>query len=136
MPYTPDPGTAPTHQEEHHHYLALRKVRHTILRLIGDHYSLPRGTHGSWQGCDLDLTDVTIDCNINFNGAVFSDSRVSFTGATFTDGIVFFNEATFTGSRVSFDRATGPVPRGLLAALGTPVPPSVTLPAAWLPSNP
>src|SRR6478735_6137036 len=38
LPFTPDPGDDPAHQEEHHRYLALRKVRHTILRLIGDHY--------------------------------------------------------------------------------------------------
>ncbi|MEU5320272.1 hypothetical protein AB0G67_26510 [Streptomyces sp. NPDC021056] len=40
----PDPGSDATHQEEHHHYLALREVRHTILRLIGDHYWRPQGT--------------------------------------------------------------------------------------------
>ncbi|WP_437054930.1 hypothetical protein [Streptomyces sp. enrichment culture] len=39
--YSPDPGEGPAHLEEHHHYLALREVRHTILRLIGDHYRRP-----------------------------------------------------------------------------------------------
>ncbi|MFJ7416896.1 hypothetical protein ACIQWZ_39820 [Streptomyces sp. NPDC098077] len=58
LPFTPDPGTDPADQEEHHRYLAFRKVRHTILRLIGDHYRRPKGTHRSWQGCDLDLTGV------------------------------------------------------------------------------
>ncbi|MEV5452263.1 hypothetical protein [Streptomyces sp. NPDC052535] len=43
LPFTPDPGDDPAHQEEHHRYLALRKVRHTILRLIGDHYRRPKG---------------------------------------------------------------------------------------------
>ncbi|MFE1076046.1 hypothetical protein ACFW5W_33155 [Streptomyces sp. NPDC058783] len=42
LPFTPDPGDDPAHQEEHHRYLALRKVRHTILRLIGDHYRRPK----------------------------------------------------------------------------------------------
>ncbi|MFE0738692.1 hypothetical protein [Streptomyces sp. NPDC058855] len=69
LPYTPDPGDDPAHQEEHHRYLALRKVRHTILRLIGDHYRRPKGTHRSWQGCDLHLTGVTIDGRLNFDGA-------------------------------------------------------------------
>ncbi|MFJ6452694.1 hypothetical protein ACIQNV_39585 [Streptomyces hydrogenans] len=47
LPFTSDPGSDPAHQEEHHRYLALRKVRHTILRLIADHYRRPRGTHRS-----------------------------------------------------------------------------------------
>ncbi|MFJ1550720.1 pentapeptide repeat-containing protein [Streptomyces sp. NPDC088246] len=105
LPFTPDPGDDPTHQEEHHQYLAFRKVRHTILRLIGDHYRRPRGTHRSWQGCDLDLTGVTIDSNLDLRGATFSGGTVSFGGATFSDGMVSFNEATFSGGEVSFHRA-------------------------------
>ncbi|GAB3950723.1 pentapeptide repeat-containing protein [Streptomyces sparsus] len=106
LPYTPDPGNDPAHREEHHHYLALRKVRHTILRLIGDHYRRPQGTHRSWQGCDLDLTDVTIDGSLSFAGATFSDGTVSFTGATFTGSTVDFRGAVFSGSAVSLSRAT------------------------------
>ena len=106
LPFTPDPGDDPAHQEEHHRYLALRKVRHTILRLIGDHYRRPRGTHRSWQGCDLDLSGVTIDCDLNFIGAMFSSGTVSFDGATFSDGVVHFGEATFSGGSVSFQEAT------------------------------
>ncbi|MFI8483788.1 hypothetical protein [Streptomyces rubrogriseus] len=44
-PFTPAPGNDPAHQREHHRYLALRKVRHTILRLIGEHCRRPRGAH-------------------------------------------------------------------------------------------
>ncbi|MGA5007998.1 hypothetical protein ACPCDX_23770 [Streptomyces koyangensis] len=33
----------PASEEEHHRYLALRTVRHTILRLIGELYRLPQG---------------------------------------------------------------------------------------------
>ncbi|MFJ3026003.1 pentapeptide repeat-containing protein [Streptomyces tendae] len=103
LPFTPDPGDDPAYQEEHRRYLALRKVRHTILRLIGDHYRRPRGAHRSWQGCDLDLTNVTIDGNMNFEGAVFSSaSRVSFNGAVFCDGEVSFNRTVFSGGNVSF----------------------------------
>ncbi|MFD7961185.1 pentapeptide repeat-containing protein [Streptomyces zaomyceticus] len=105
LPYTPDPGDDPAHLEEHHRYLALREVRHTILRLIGDHYRLPAGTHHSWQGCDLDLTGITIDGPIDFSRAVFSNSKVSFRSAVFSRGIVSFKGATFFGSRVSFDGA-------------------------------
>ncbi|WP_331725359.1 pentapeptide repeat-containing protein [Streptomyces zaomyceticus] len=106
LPHTPDPGTAEL--ENHHLYLALREVRHTILRLIGDHYRRPEGTHHSWQGCDLDLTGVTIDGHVSFDGATFSDdARVSFDGATFSAGMVTFDGATFSGNaRVSFTKAT------------------------------
>ncbi|WP_406363752.1 pentapeptide repeat-containing protein (plasmid) [Streptomyces sp. NBC_00715] len=119
LPFTPDPGDDPAHQEEHHRYLAFRKVRHTILRLIGDHYRRPQGTHRSWQGCNLDLTGVTIDGRVDFDGATFADDGrvdfdgatfadggwVSFTGATFSDdGWVSFRGATFSGGEVSFNR--------------------------------
>ncbi|MFE7371362.1 pentapeptide repeat-containing protein [Streptomyces anulatus] len=106
LPFTPDPGTDPAHQEEHHRYLAFRKVRHTILRLIGDHYRRPKGTHRSWQGCDLDLTGVTIDGNMDFDGAEFSDGTVSFNGAKLSDGTVSFNGAKLSDGTVSFNGAT------------------------------
>ncbi|WP_457511967.1 pentapeptide repeat-containing protein [Streptomyces sp. TE33382] len=105
LPFTPDPGDDPADQEEHHRYLALRKVRHTILRLIGDHYRPPRGTHRSWQGCDLDLTDVTIDGDMNFHGAEFTGSNVSFRGAEFSGGDVSFHDAEFSGGDVDFSNA-------------------------------
>ncbi|MFE6912215.1 pentapeptide repeat-containing protein [Streptomyces erythrochromogenes] len=106
LPFTPDPGSHPDQQEEHHRYLAFRKVRHTILRLIGDHYRRPRGTHRSWQGCDLDLTGVTIDCNIDFSGTVFSGGTVNFSDATFSSGIVNFQRAVCTGGTVYFGGTT------------------------------
>ncbi|MFF8083111.1 pentapeptide repeat-containing protein [Streptomyces griseus] len=106
LPFTPDPGTDPAHQEEHHRYLAFRKVRHTILRLIGDHYRRPKGTHRSWQGCDLDLTGVTIDGDMDFRGATFCGGTVSFSGATFSGSIVSFDDARFSGGTVSFSGAT------------------------------
>ncbi|CAM5625292.1 hypothetical protein SBADM41S_01545 [Streptomyces badius] len=105
LPFTPDPGTDPAHQEEHHRYLAFRKVRHTILRLIGDHYRRPKGTHRSWQGCDLDLTGVTIDGDMDFGGATFSDGITYFAGALFSGGSTSFARALFSGGTVSFDGA-------------------------------
>ncbi|MGW3084202.1 pentapeptide repeat-containing protein [Streptomyces sp. NPDC001110] len=142
--YSPDPGEGPAHLEEHHHYLALREVRHTILRLIGDHYRRPKGTHRSWQGCDLDLTGVTIDGVMDFRGATFSGGDVNFRDAEFSGGDVNLDYATFSGSRVNFGNATfsgsavyfndstNPAPQGLLAAVGTPPSAGVTLPSAWL----
>ncbi|MFD5935688.1 pentapeptide repeat-containing protein [Streptomyces sp. NPDC060333] len=101
LPFTPDPGDDPGHREEHHRFLALRKVRHTILRLIGDHYRRPNGAHRSWQGCDLDLTGVIIDCDMDFSQAVFS-GRVSFRDAAFFGGEVSFDGAVFAGGSVIF----------------------------------
>ncbi|MER5967511.1 pentapeptide repeat-containing protein [Streptomyces sp. NPDC002057] len=105
LPFTPDPGDDPAHQEGHRRYLALRKVRHTILRLIGDHYRRPQGTRRSWQGCDLDLTGVTIDGPIDFSGATFSSGTVTFKGAVFSDGSVAFRGATFSSGTVNFSDA-------------------------------
>ncbi|WTG04763.1 pentapeptide repeat-containing protein [Streptomyces sp. NBC_00012] len=105
LPFTPDPGDDPAHQEERHGYLAFRKVRHTILRLIGDHYRIPKGTHRSWQGCDLDLTGVTIDGDMDFYQAEFSGGRVSFAGAVFSGGRVSFDWAVFSDDSVIFDSA-------------------------------
>nr|WP_069625970.1 pentapeptide repeat-containing protein [Streptomyces niveus] len=105
LPFTPDPGNDPAHQEEHHRYLALRKVRHTILRLIGDHYRRPKGTHRSWQGCDLDLTGVNIDGNMDFSNAAFSGGKVDFRSAVFSGGKVDFHGATFSGGTVHFGLA-------------------------------
>lgn len=233
LPFHPDPGDDPAHQEEHHRYLAFRKVRHTILRLIGDHYRRPKATHRSWQGCDLDLTGVTIDGDMNLTGAVFSSGYVSFNGAEFRGGQVSFNHAefpggaelsggewsvcgatvdfegavfsggavsfgnavfsggtvsfgnaefcsspvyfgraifsrssvsfygatfsggevyfggaefaghtasfgaaVFSGAQVSFYQAQGPAPEGLVAAVGTPPPATITLPPAWIPPGP
>ncbi|MEU0853499.1 pentapeptide repeat-containing protein [Streptomyces flaveolus] len=130
LPFTPDPGNDTTHQEEHHRYLALRKVRHTILRLIGDHYRRPRGTRRSWQGCDLDLTGVIIDGHLNFRGASFSSGRVSFDRAVFSGdqalfdravfsgGLVSFRDAVFSSGRVSFDSAVFSQGRGPIAIAG------------------
>ncbi|MEW9514842.1 hypothetical protein [Streptomyces bacillaris] len=135
-------------------------MRHTILRLIGDHYRRPKGTHRSWQGCDLDLTGVTIDGDMDLGGATFADGLTSFAGAlfsggstsfaralfsggdthfdsaTFSGGTVYFGSTTFSGGGMYFDGATGPAPQGLLAAVGTPPPSGVRLPSAWLPSAP
>ncbi len=101
-------------------YRALREVRHTILRLIGDHYRISQATHRSWQGCNLDLTGVTIDTDMDFSGAVFSGSLVTFT------------HAVFSGGTVGFSGTVGPAPLGLIEAVGNPVPAEVHLPSDWL----
>ncbi|WP_331724100.1 pentapeptide repeat-containing protein [Streptomyces rubiginosohelvolus] len=121
LPFSPDPGDLPdsfpdgtspseerrdAHQDKKDRYRALREVRHTILRLIGEHYRIPKGTHRSWQGCNLDLTGVTIDGAMDFSGATFSNGDVTFAGATFSGGRVDFRGATFSGGSVDFSAAT------------------------------
>ncbi|MGW7513899.1 pentapeptide repeat-containing protein [Streptomyces massasporeus] len=121
LPFPPDPGdqpgpspdgTSPTeeqrnaHNEKKDRYRALREVRRTILRLTGDHYRIPEGTHRSWQGSNLDLTGVDIDGGLDLSGATFSGGDVSFRGATFSGGDVSFSGATFSGGDVRFDGAT------------------------------
>ena len=116
LPASPDPADLPAdpppsdeqrdaHRAKRDQYRALREVRHTILRLIGDHYRIPHGMHRSWQGCNLDLTAVTIDGTMNFTGATFSDGTVDFTGATFSGGSVDFGCARFSGGLVHFGGA-------------------------------
>ncbi|WP_248782928.1 pentapeptide repeat-containing protein [Streptomyces exfoliatus] len=120
LPFSPDPGDLPdtfpdgtspseerrdTHQDKKDRYRALREVRHTILRLIGDHYRIPKGTHRSWQGYNLDLTKVVIDGDVDFSGARFSGGRVDFAGAEFSGGDVPFSHARFSGGRVPFSDA-------------------------------
>ncbi|MFI1608130.1 pentapeptide repeat-containing protein [Streptomyces griseofuscus] len=121
LPSPPDPGNLPdplpdgtspseqrraAHQEKEDRYRGMREVRHTILRLIGDHYRIPEGAHRSWQGCNLDLTGVTIDGVMDFHGVVFSKGSVSFEGATFSGRVVYFLGAWFSGGEVSFRNAT------------------------------
>ncbi|MFH8411394.1 hypothetical protein ACH4FX_42560 [Streptomyces sp. NPDC018019] len=105
-PLHPDPGDDPAHQEERHRYLAFRKVRHTVLPLIGDHDRRPQGMYRSWQGCDLDLTGGTIDGDMDFSGATFASGVVSFNHATFCGATVYFYRATFCGSTVLLSQAT------------------------------
>ncbi|MFI6695081.1 hypothetical protein ACIBLA_25660 [Streptomyces sp. NPDC050433] len=76
LPFTPDPhpprGTPPLPglpQGPAHHPAPYRR---------------PRGTHRSWQGCDLDLPGVTIDGYMDFRGVVFSGGTVSFSHAAFS----------------------------------------------------
>ncbi|MEU6593268.1 pentapeptide repeat-containing protein [Streptomyces sp. NPDC046881] len=96
-----------------HAYLALREVRHTVIRLIRDHLRLgPEHPH-SWQGHDFDFTGGVFDGGdfadaeftggrVDFNAAEFIGGTVSFVGAKFTGGTVSFSSARFTGGTVSF----------------------------------
>lgn len=103
LPYAPDPGQD-TASDIRHEYLALREVRHTIIRLIGDHLRLAGDHPHSWQGHDFDFTNVVFDGG-DWSRAQFSSGRVSFRGAQFASGQTSFDGAVFDGGRVVFDGA-------------------------------
>ncbi|MFF9203504.1 pentapeptide repeat-containing protein [Streptomyces sp. NPDC014986] len=128
LPYTPETDLPDDDAEARHVYLALREVRHTVIRLIRDHLRLPPQHPRSWQGHDLDFTGVVFDGGdftgitissgtVDFSGATFSNGAVrfirtkfsggmvSFIGAKFPNGVVFFLDAAFSGGKVSFNMA-------------------------------
>ncbi|MER6342336.1 pentapeptide repeat-containing protein [Streptomyces tendae] len=104
LPYSARADLPPNDAEALHTYLALREVRHTVIRLIRDHLCLPPEHPHSWQGHDLDFTNVIFDGG-DFSDAQFSSGDVYFTGAEFSDGKVYFSGAAFSGASVSFSRA-------------------------------
>ncbi|MEU5891584.1 hypothetical protein ABZ835_32790 [Streptomyces sp. NPDC047461] len=56
------------HAEEHHRYLAPSQSPAHHPAPHQRPLPAPQGTHRSWQGCDLDLTDVAIDGTMDFSG--------------------------------------------------------------------
>ncbi|WP_329453811.1 pentapeptide repeat-containing protein [Streptomyces sp. NBC_01497] len=101
LPYTAEAALDPADQNARHAYLAVREVRHTVIRLIRDHLRLSCEHVHSWQGHDLDFTGCHFDGG-SFDGAVFSGGRVVFTGARFADGTVTFTDAEFSSGTVGF----------------------------------
>ncbi|MER7000764.1 pentapeptide repeat-containing protein [Streptomyces sp. NPDC000410] len=127
MPHAPDP---PTDDQTLTTWQRERKVRETVLQLIGAH--LRDDSPESWQGYDLNFAGAVIDA-ASFRGArftggdivfaetlfvahgrdqvIFDDvdfaegSYVYFRLAEFRSGSVRFNRATFSGGWVTFDSA-------------------------------
>ncbi|MGW2556292.1 pentapeptide repeat-containing protein, partial [Streptomyces sp. NPDC001635] len=104
LPYTAEADLPAGDAEARHAYLALREVRHTVIRLVRDRLRLDPGHPHSWQGHDFDFTGVTFDGG-DLSGATFSGGTVDFDGATFSGGTVSFDGARFWGGNVSFPRA-------------------------------
>ncbi|MFD3442541.1 pentapeptide repeat-containing protein [Streptomyces sp. NPDC058685] len=104
LPYTAETDLPASDTDARHAYLALREVRHTVIRLIRDHLRhAPQHPH-SWQGHDLGFTSVVFDGG-DFSGAVFSGGTVDFSGAKFSGGTVDFTNAVFSGGTVDFTNA-------------------------------
>ncbi|MFF0766934.1 pentapeptide repeat-containing protein [Streptomyces sp. NPDC003737] len=103
LPYTAQDDLPAGDPESQHAYLALREVRHTVIRVIRDHFRLASDHPHCWQGHHLDFTNVIFDGG-DLTGAVFLNSVVDFSGAVFNGGTMRFNEAVFSG-KVDFFRA-------------------------------
>src|SRR4029079_4124554 len=54
LPYTAEAHLPAGVADDRHSDLALREVRHTVIRLIRDHLRLPAGHQHSWHGHDFD----------------------------------------------------------------------------------
>ncbi|WP_344458482.1 pentapeptide repeat-containing protein [Actinocorallia aurantiaca] len=124
LPYDPEPqpfadDTNPSgnkYTEELKAFRSVREIRHTIIRLIGNHLRLDTDDPRSWSGHDFDFTDVVFDggdlhsaCftggNVSFQGCAFINGRVDFRQAEFSGGKVDFGWADFSGGRVDFRQA-------------------------------
>ncbi|CCK32823.1 hypothetical protein BN159_8445 [Streptomyces davaonensis JCM 4913] len=105
LPYTAENDLPAGDTEARHTYLALREVRHTIIRLIRDHLRLEAEHPHSWQGHDFDLTQVTFDGG-DLSAARFSGGTVSFRDATFDGDTINFRDVQSSGSTIDFSDAT------------------------------
>ena len=79
LPYNPDPSDD-ADPAERTAYRANRKVRHTIIRLIGAHLRFRAAV--SWRGLNFDFTGVVFDGG-DFGGAGFSGGTVDFNSSGF-----------------------------------------------------
>ncbi|MGW2786648.1 pentapeptide repeat-containing protein [Streptomyces populi] len=91
-------------RRDYRDYLAMREVRHTILRIIGDRLRIGSGDSKSWQKFNFDFTGVVFDGG-DLSGAVFSGGKISFAGAEFTGDALSLQGAKFTKGHTSFDGA-------------------------------
>ncbi|WP_327225149.1 pentapeptide repeat-containing protein [Streptomyces platensis] len=147
LPYTARTDLPAGDADASHAYLAMREVRHTVIRLIRDHLRHPSDHPHSWQGHDLDFTNVVFDGgdfsravfsggSVTFDGAEFSDGTVTFNNAKFTGGTVTFGGAAFSGGTVCFSIARGAAPFDLVPPPGQALPTGLSLPAVWHPNTP
>jgi uncharacterized protein YjbI with pentapeptide repeats len=104
LPYDAESDLPDGDAEARRTYLAVREVRHTVIRLIGNHLRLLLEHPHSWQGHDFDLTGVNFDGG-DLSSAVFSGGTVDFSRAKFTGGTVNFRHAKVSGGTVYFTDA-------------------------------
>ncbi|MFF3327178.1 pentapeptide repeat-containing protein [Streptomyces sp. NPDC002889] len=158
LPYTAEADLPSGDADARHAYLAVREVRHTVIRLIRDHLRLAPEHPHTWQGHDLDFTGVLFDGGdfsgaafsggtvvfssaafsgtVRFDDAEFSGGTVPFRFAEFSGGTVGFDDAEFSGGTVNFATARGVAPSGLVPSGGQLLPPGLGLPQPWYPPTP
>ncbi|MFF0766939.1 hypothetical protein ACFYWH_44290 [Streptomyces sp. NPDC003737] len=99
LPYTAEAALPAGDAEARHPYLALREVRHTVIRLVRDHLRLEPEHPRAWQGHDFDFTGVTFDGS-DFSGSTSSGGTVDFSSSTYSGGEVSFDTSTYSGGTV------------------------------------
>ena len=106
MPYDPAPDPLPKnarkdqregYRQRELNFSSTREVRHTVIRVIGNHLREPT----RWRCKDYDFTGVVFD-GADLSGACFDGGAVSFSNAEFAGGWVDFSGAGFAGSKVNF----------------------------------
>ena len=103
MPYEPHPGQdAPEPQRLA--FLAIREVRHTVIRVITAHLRKNMDAANSWQGLNFDFTGVVFDGG-DFTEAQFSGGTVLFSGVRLSGDAVDFGRAQFSGGKIYFNLA-------------------------------
>ncbi|MFI0411820.1 pentapeptide repeat-containing protein [Actinomadura sp. 3N508] len=100
LPYDPDPGDGPEQVEARKSFRALREVRHTVIRIMGNH--LRDSAAVTWRGHRLDFTDVVFDGG-DFREAVFEGATVSFRNARFVDDGIDLEDARFESGELEFE---------------------------------
>src|SRR5690606_37162422 len=102
MDVEPDTENEP---DAHAAWRARREVRHTILRTIAAHLR-PDGSTTNWQGHHFDLRGITLDLDLNLQGAQFPENTdLDLGNAVFSSGCVDFHRAKFSDGLVNFDEA-------------------------------
>jgi hypothetical protein len=77
-----------------------REVRHTIIRVIGDHLRV----NSRWRSKNYDFTGVAFDGG-DFSDTHFTGGNVTFRNANFANGSVSFRKAVFSGATVDFNES-------------------------------
>ncbi|MFI9255850.1 pentapeptide repeat-containing protein [Streptomyces sp. NPDC053069] len=146
LPYTAEVDLPADDARARNTYLALREVRHTVIRVIRDRLRPEPGHPHSWAGLRFDFTGVTFDggnfrgakssgATVDFSSAKFFDASVSFRGATFSGAKVTFRGATFSVATVDLSTARGRPPSGLVPASDKPLSDRLFLPPEWYPAK-
>ncbi|MET7816244.1 pentapeptide repeat-containing protein [Streptomyces sp. NPDC005395] len=102
MPYTAEADLPPDDAAARHSYLALREVRHTVIRIIRDHLREEPPGNRSWGGHNFDFTGVVFDGGDLSGSRFLSGGTVTFDRARFAAGTFDLGETRFLGGHMTF----------------------------------